>query len=71
MPKDIEDILIKAEHIFLWDGKRARVAHETMILDIAKGGKQILVQQDEIRARSRGRGRGIKPLQCERRFRTL
>jgi hypothetical protein len=42
MPKDVEDTLIKAEHIFLWDGKRARVAHETMILDIANGGKQIL-----------------------------
>jgi hypothetical protein len=42
MPKDAEDTLIKAEHIFLWDGARARVAHETMIPDIADGGKQIL-----------------------------
>ncbi|KAJ6537189.1 hypothetical protein B0H19DRAFT_862640, partial [Mycena capillaripes] len=27
---------------FLWDGKKARVSHETMILDIGDGGKQIL-----------------------------
>ncbi|KAJ7814284.1 hypothetical protein B0H14DRAFT_2273959, partial [Mycena olivaceomarginata] len=42
MPKDIEDTLIRAEHIFLWDGKTARVAHETMTQDISEGGKQIL-----------------------------
>ncbi|KAJ7833960.1 hypothetical protein B0H14DRAFT_2364026 [Mycena olivaceomarginata] len=48
MPKDIEDTLIKAEHIFLWLGKRARFGHETMILDTTEGGKQIL----DIRARN-------------------
>jgi hypothetical protein len=37
-----KDILIKAEHIFLWHGKQARVAHETMILDTSESGKQIL-----------------------------
>jgi hypothetical protein len=42
MPKDVEHTLIKTEHIFLWDGKKARVGHETMILDVSEGGKQIL-----------------------------
>lgn len=42
MTKDIEETLIKTEHAFLWDGKKARVAHEFMTLDIAEGGKQIL-----------------------------
>jgi hypothetical protein len=42
MPKDVEDTLNKVEHIFLWDGKKARIGHETMILDIADGGKRIL-----------------------------
>lgn len=42
MPKDVEDALVKAEHVFLWNGKRARVAHETMTLDISEGGKQML-----------------------------
>ncbi len=42
MPKDIEDTLIEMEHIFLWDGKKARVGHDTMVLDISEGGKQIL-----------------------------
>ncbi|KAJ7761285.1 hypothetical protein B0H14DRAFT_2403749 [Mycena olivaceomarginata] len=42
MPKDVEDTLIKTENTFLWDGKTARVAHETMVLDISEGGKQIL-----------------------------
>ncbi len=41
MPKDVEKALIKTQHIFLWDGKPARVGHDTMILDIADGGKQI------------------------------
>lgn len=30
------------EDTFLWDGKKARVAHESMVLSLAKGGKQIL-----------------------------
>jgi hypothetical protein len=42
MPKEIEETLIKTEHHFLWDGKKARVAHETMLLNITDGGKQIL-----------------------------
>jgi hypothetical protein len=42
MPEEIEETLIKAENIFLWDGKKAGVAHETMILTLADGGKQIL-----------------------------
>ena len=42
MPKDVEHTLVKTEHIFLWDGKKARVGHETMILDISEGGKQIM-----------------------------
>jgi hypothetical protein len=42
MPKDVEDTLNKVEHIFLWDRKKARVTQETMILDIADGGKRIL-----------------------------
>jgi hypothetical protein len=42
MPEDIEDDLIKLHHTFLWDGKRARVSHDTMILDTAEGGKQLL-----------------------------
>jgi hypothetical protein len=42
MPKDVEETSINAEHTFLWDGKKAKVAHETMTLDILEGGKQIL-----------------------------
>jgi hypothetical protein len=42
MPKDVEDTLTNIEHIFLWDGKKARVAHETMILNVTEGGKQTL-----------------------------
>jgi hypothetical protein len=42
MPQDIEETLKKAQHTFLWNGKRARVAHESMTLDIDAGGKQIL-----------------------------
>ncbi|KAJ6459912.1 hypothetical protein C8R45DRAFT_842964, partial [Mycena sanguinolenta] len=42
MPRDIEDALRRAEHVFLWEGKRARVAHETMMLNVSDGGKQIL-----------------------------
>jgi hypothetical protein len=33
---------LKVENIFLWDDKIARVRHETMVLDITEGGKQIL-----------------------------
>ncbi|KAJ7251652.1 hypothetical protein C8J57DRAFT_1238476 [Mycena rebaudengoi] len=36
MPNEIEETLIKAENVFLWDGKKARVAHETMLRDIAE-----------------------------------
>jgi hypothetical protein len=42
MPKDVEDTLIKTEHTFHWDGKKARVGHDTMIRDISDDGKQIL-----------------------------
>jgi hypothetical protein len=42
MHKDIENTLIRTEHALLWDDERARVAHETMILNVAEGGKQIL-----------------------------
>jgi hypothetical protein len=42
MLKEVENELIQLQHTFLWDGKRARVSHETMILDTAQGGKQVL-----------------------------
>ena len=42
MPVDVEHSLITMEHNFLWEGKRARIAHETMILPVNHGGKQIL-----------------------------
>ncbi|KAJ7243826.1 hypothetical protein B0H12DRAFT_1022828, partial [Mycena haematopus] len=42
MPKDIETELVQLQHTFLWDGKKAKVAHETMMLDTNDGGKQIL-----------------------------
>jgi hypothetical protein len=42
MPKDIENALIRTEHAFLWDDERARVPHETMVLNVDEGGKQIL-----------------------------
>jgi hypothetical protein len=42
LPKEVENTLIKAEHSFLWGQERARIAHETMTLNIDDGGKQIL-----------------------------
>lgn len=42
MPKEIEDLLCKMIHTFLWDGQRARVASDIMMSDIKLGGKQIL-----------------------------
>jgi hypothetical protein len=42
MPKNVETELMELQHMFLWDGKKAKVSHETMILDTNEGGKQIL-----------------------------
>ncbi|KAJ6626544.1 hypothetical protein B0H10DRAFT_1781023, partial [Mycena sp. CBHHK59/15] len=42
MPRDIEETLEKTIRSFLWDGKTARVALETMILPVDQGGKGIL-----------------------------
>ncbi|KAJ6553280.1 hypothetical protein B0H19DRAFT_949805 [Mycena capillaripes] len=42
MPKDIEDKLVRMRDEFLWKGKKARVAHETMCLPLNEGGKHVL-----------------------------
>ncbi|KAJ6451989.1 hypothetical protein C8R47DRAFT_998262, partial [Mycena vitilis] len=42
MPKHIEDTLVKLIRDFLWDGKKARVSLDTMILPVNQGGKGIL-----------------------------
>jgi hypothetical protein len=42
MPKNVEAELVELQHMFLWDGKKAKVSHQTMMLDTNEGGKQIL-----------------------------
>lgn len=42
MPDEIEDKLIRMRDEFLWEGKKPRVAHQTMCLPLIDGGKQIL-----------------------------
>jgi hypothetical protein len=42
MPKDIEETLTMLIHVFLWDGKRARISDNAMYSSVTQGGKQIL-----------------------------
>jgi hypothetical protein len=42
MPNEIEKKLIRMRDDFLWEGKKARIAHNTMSLSLNNGGKQIL-----------------------------
>jgi hypothetical protein len=42
MPKETEEILVRMRDDFLWEGKKPRIAHQTMCLPLNEGGKQIL-----------------------------
>jgi hypothetical protein len=39
IPKDIEISLFQMEQTFLWEGKKARIAHGTMTTSVTDGGK--------------------------------
>jgi hypothetical protein len=42
MPKEIEKTMIRMRDGFLREGKKPRIAHDTMCLPLDQGGKQIL-----------------------------
>ncbi len=42
MPKETEEILVRMRDDFLWEGKKPRIAHQTMCIPLNEGGKQIL-----------------------------